>query len=150
MQTENFETKILDDKFKHSIKILITNNDKKLDVVDLKTTQQAKLLLDFFNNNRFILAGLVNDTTKSPIETIIFDINSGRINTQFSKNVIKIAKELLFSSRKETCIKNVTDSHYLLKDVLSIAGKLETDGLGCLIEKPTKVKNKIQKVSNSH
>jgi hypothetical protein len=58
MQTENFETKILDDKFKHSIKILITNNDKKFDVVDLKTTQQAKLLLDFFNNNRFIPAGL--------------------------------------------------------------------------------------------
>jgi hypothetical protein len=38
----------------------------------------------------------------------------------------------------------------LLKDVLSIAGKLETDGLGCLIEKPTKAINKIQKVSNSH
>jgi hypothetical protein len=134
MLTDKFEEKLLSENFKTSIKTIISETEIELDVVDLVTAKQAKLLLDFFTNHRFILAGLIIDATESPLEKVLSDVNSGKLYTALTKTELKIAKKILLNPGRSIPIKQVTDCHNLLKDVLQCCTRLNLDGFGNLIE----------------
>ena len=146
LKTEKFFEKTIDQNFKESITKIIENKSIRLDLVNLSTAQQAKRLLDFFNNNRFILAGLSKeDSIFSPVEQVISEIDKHNDSSLDAKD-LKIAKALLLSKGITTSITKLTNSHMNLKDVLKMCSNLKNSGFGELIEIPTKVKGKTKKV----
>jgi hypothetical protein len=138
--------KEIDQNFKDSISVILDSKSIEIDLVDLSTAKQAKLLLDFFNNNRFILAGMIKDTSISPVTQVISNINKSEYLDCLSQKDIKIAKSLLLSKGSKTPITKLTNSHMSLKDVLNICVLLKKDGLGEMVELPTKIKHKTKKV----
>jgi hypothetical protein len=136
--TDKFEEKLLSENFKTSRKTIISETEIELDVVDLVTAKQAKLLLDFFTNHSFILAGLKIDATESPLEKVLSDLNSGKYT---ALTELKIAKKILLNPGRSIPIKQVTDCHNLLKDVLECCTRLNLDGFGNLIEDDKKGRN---------
>ena len=66
------------------------------------------MLLDFFTNHRFILAGLKIDANESPLEKVLLDVNSVKLFTALTKTELKIAKKILLTPGRSIPIKQVT------------------------------------------
>ncbi len=111
--------KEIDQNFRRFNFLILDSKSMEIDLVDASTAKQAKLSLDFFNNNRFLLAGMIKDTSISPVAQVISNVNKSEHLDSLSQKDLNSAKSLLLEGSKIPITK-LTNSHISLKDELNI------------------------------